>query len=261
MFDIHTHVLPAIDDGPQTVEEALDIIGTLVHEGITNIVATPHYNDSYPHVSASEVRERVEILQRVVHEKGLKVHLWPGHEVSLDADTQEALTSRNASTINGGPYVLLELSKHEFPIFIGSIVSRLCANGFFPVIAHAERYLPVLHDPEVLVPLVEAGAVLQITASSFVGFFGQKVRQTAEVLMRRNLAHVIASDAHAVAVRAPRFVEGLRAAEQIVGSQRVREMVLYVPQAIVQGKSISVPPIIQSSTRYWRRLWLPGHRF
>ncbi|HLZ62665.1 MAG TPA: CpsB/CapC family capsule biosynthesis tyrosine phosphatase [Ktedonosporobacter sp.] len=258
MFDIHTHVLPAIDDGPQTLEEALVTVRTLVDEGVAHIIATPHFNDQYPHVSAREVRERVAFLQREVDAQHIKVRLWPGHEIHLDADIEESLLQGQASPLNAGPYVLLELSDYDFPVFLEGLLGQLRTKGFIPIIAHAERYFAVQQQPEILVPLVEAGALLQITASSLVGLFGSHVQQTAELLLRQNLAHVLASDSHSLTFRPPRFAEGIRAAEAIVGSERVHEMVFEVPRAILQGQPVSVPPVTLPSIRGKHRGWLPG---
>jgi protein-tyrosine phosphatase len=263
VFDIHAHILPALDDGPRTAEEAIATISALAAEGITGIVATPHFNDRYPHVAASEVQAHVNRLQCLVYQAGISVQLWAGHEVHLDAGVAAALAQGLAATINHGPYVLLELPTHEFPVFLHGLIGQIRSKGFVPVIAHAERYTPVWQNPEVLIPLIEAGALLQITASSLVGFFGRRARQTAEMLLQHNLAHVLASDAHAVSDRPPRFATGLRAAEALMGRERVREMVIEVPRAIVYGGPVAVPrilapPRMKPGARApdgWREIW------
>jgi protein-tyrosine phosphatase len=258
MFDIHAHILPAIDDGPRTLEEAIQTVSALAAEGITDIVATPHFNDRFPHVPAAEVQERVQALQRVVSQAGIPVRLWTGHEVHLDDEVEDALARSEAATINDGPYVLLELPSHEFPVFLPGLIGRLRMKGFVPVLAHVERYRPTCRDPEVLVPLVEAGALLQVTASSLVGLFGTQVQQTAELLLQRNLAHVFASDAHAMTDRPPMFAAGCREAERLVGRQRVWEMVIDVPRAIVQGVPITPPPVLAPARGRSHGFWSFG---
>jgi len=244
LFDIHTHILPAIDDGPRTIEAAITAIMALAAEGVTDIVATPHFNDRYLRVPSHEVRARVQVLQRAANQAGIAVRLWAGHEVYLDAGTAENLARGIAAPINQGPYVLLELPTQDFPIFLSGLIDQIQLKGFVPVIAHVERYMPTRRDPDVLIPLIEAGALLQVTASSLIGLFGQRVRQTAEILLQRNLAHVLASDTHAVTDRPPQFAAGLRAAEALVGQKRVCEMAIEVPRAIVAGAPVVVPPIL-----------------
>lgn len=251
MFDIHAHILPGIDDGPKSLEESLAAIAALVSEGVSGIVATPHFNDQFPHVPAFEVRQRVTELRRVVEKQGIEVQLWAGHEVLLDTTVEAALAAGQAGSINQGPYVLVELPIYEFPITLPMVLGQLRKRGYVPVIAHAERYKPTQRDPDVLVPLVEAGMLLQITVSSLTGKFGRTVQQTAETLMRRDMAHVLASDAHSLSLRRAYLTTGLRAAEALVGASRVRQMVETVPLAIIHGEKVDIPPI-----RHPSRTWI-----
>jgi protein-tyrosine phosphatase len=265
MIDIHAHVLPGADDGPETEDEALATLWALAAEGVSEVVATPHFIDHYPRLSAAEVGERVAALQRQANQSGLAVRLYAGHEVHLDVDTEQALERGQAATLNGGPYVLLELSSEAFSPYLPLALARLVRRGFVPVIAHAERYTPVRQDPEVLVPLVEAGALLQITCSSLAGRFGTTVRETAQILLRRNLAHVLATDTHSLARRRPHLGEGLRVAEALVEPERIRELTVDVPRAILAGERVAVPAILpltapsatdwlrDTITRYYRR--------
>ena len=251
MFDIHTHILPGIDDGPKSLEESLAAIAALVSEGVRGIVATPHFNDQFPHVPAFEVQQRVAQLQREVDRQGIAVQLWAGHEVLFDTTVEAALATGQAGSINQGPYVLVELPTYEFPMTLPMVLGQLRTRGYIPVIAHVERYKPTQRDPNVLLPLIEAGMLLQITVSSFTGKFGKTAQQTAETLMHRNMAHVLATDAHSLSLRRANLIAGLRAAEALVGPARVRQMVEEVPLAIIQGARVAIPPV-----RHPSRTWI-----
>lgn len=245
VIDIHAHILPGVDDGPRTPEEALAALAALSSEGVLGVVATPHLNSQFPRLAAAEVQVRVEALKSLTHDAGISIHLWAGHEVRVTGDLERELADGTAATINGGPYLLLELPTQEFPVFLPDLLGRLRLRGYIPVIAHAERYQPTWQDPMVLAPLVELGALMQITAGSLVGYFGRQSRNAAETLLKCNLAHVIASDAHTLADRPPNVVAGLHAAEALVGQDRVREMTVDLPQAIVLGAPVKVPPIVK----------------
>lgn len=251
MLDIHAHILPGIDDGPKSVEEALATVTALVGEGVTGIVATPHFNDQFPHVPTLEVQQRVAELRQEVAKRGIEVQLWAGHEVLLDTNVAVALTTGLAGSINQGPYVLVELPIYEFPFTLPLMLGHIRASGYIPVIAHAERYKPTQQDPEVLAPLIESGALLQITVSSLIGKFGKTVQQTAETLMQRDMAHVLATDAHSLSLRRAYLTAGLRAAEALVGASRVRQMAETTPHAIIHGIKVDIPPV-----RYTSRSWL-----
>lgn len=237
MFDVHAHVLPAMDDGPQSVEDALATLATLVAEGITDIVATPHFGEPYPVVAATEVQERVLALQRVARTAGIPVRLYAGHEVRLDARAEHALAHAEAATINDGPYVLVELSGQALPRALVAYIRRMRTVGFVPILAQPERCAEVQRAADALVPAVEAGALVQITAASLAGADGPATRATAAELVRRNLAHVFGTAIHSPG-RPPRFAEGLAFAETLVGPQRVWEMVAAVPHALVDGMPV-----------------------
>lgn len=254
MFDIHSHILHAIDDGPRTIGESLATLANLANEGFTDVVATPHFNDQYPHVPISEVEARVHELQVAAHRGGIEIHLWAGHEVQLDGEVETALREGIVGTINRGPYFLLELPSYDLPIYLPTFIGRMRSLGYVPVIAHVERYAPIQRNPDAIVPLIELGALTQITASSLCGHFGSKARMAAETLVKRNLAHVIASDAHALSDRPSRFQEGVRVAEALAGSECVRHMVVDTPRAIIRGEFIRVPVVGQRKPkrRFWR---------
>jgi protein-tyrosine phosphatase len=254
VFDIHVHLLPGIDDGPRTLDESLRTAAALVREGITHAVATPHFNDEFPHVPVAEVRERVAELQGALDDAGITLHVYAGHEVHLDDDLAVPLRNGQAATLNGTRYVLLELPTRRFPVFLEGTVGHLRMAGFVPVIAHAERYQPVWADPDLLIPYIEAGALIQITASSFTGRFGSHAQRTAEKLLRRNLGHVLASDAHALSLRPPHFAEGVQAVKALAGADRAREMTVDVPRAIVHDQPVRIPPIRESAPQ-GRRLF------
>ena len=255
MWDIHAHILPGLDDGPRNLGESLATLRALAHEGVTHIVATPHFNSHYPRIPATEVQARVDELQQTAYAYGLPVALFAGHEIHLDADVEPALMQRRASMIHNGPYFLLELPSQSFPVFLPSLIGQFRLAGLIPVLAHVERYRPTHENVDVLLPLLEAGALLQVTASSLVGQFGPAVRQTAETLLRRDLVHVLASDVHAITDRPARFAEGARAAESLVGTERVLELTDDVPQAIVRGLPVRVSAPVMEEVRRHHKFW------
>ena len=242
MIDLHTHILPGIDDGPRTVMESLQIVAALAGEGCTDLVATPHYGDGCARVGASAVRARVEALSAVVREAGIDIRLWPGHEIQLDANLTDALARDEVASINNRPYLLLELPASQFPTFLGALLGQMRTQGYIPLIAHGERYLPIWHNPDLLVPLVEMGVLVQITAASLLGVFGPQAKHTAETLLGRRLAHVISSDAHRVNFRPPRLPASLAAAERLIGGEAVHRMTVEVPSAILRGEAVPIVP-------------------
>lgn len=255
MFDIHAHVLPALDDGPETFEDALRLVAELAHEGISELVATPSYGTRYVRVPAADVQERAAALERIARAAGVSVRLHAGHEIELNAATEEALVRGDAATLNDGPYALLALPADEWqplmlPETLPETIVRLRMAGFIPVLAAIERHPAAQRDPDALAPLVGLGALLQVTASSLAGEHGDAARRAAERLLPRNLAHVLASGARGNA-QARLVTAGLRRAEMLVGQRRVWEMTVRVPRAILCGAPVETPPVLSAAHARW----------
>lgn len=243
MIDIHSHILPALDDGPESFEEAVRLVTALTAAGITEIVATPRFGPRYPQVDAAEVERRVQALERMLHRQRVSVRLWPGHEASMEVEIERLLISRTLATINDGPYVLIDLPTLAIPKSLPELVTRLRRIGHVPILAHVERCTEIRRSTDALVPLVEAGALTQMTVSSLVGAYGPGIRRTAEELLQRDMVHALASGIHNMQDASASIEAGLRAAEAIVGQERLWELSIGVPQVIVKGAPVLAPRV------------------
>jgi protein-tyrosine phosphatase len=235
MIDIHLHILPGVDDGPATLDDALSLARSLVREGVSVAVATPHYNDEYPQLSAREIFERVQDLQRELNLRAIPLHLLAGHEALIKPGLVEDIQRGHLATLNGSRYLLLELWNSSWLPETERVIFELRAFGVVPVLAHPERYWVIQQDSGRLATLLEQGVLAQLTAGSLVGLQGNTIRKCAEALLKRGLIHCIASDAHGMHLRPPGVVEGLRCAERILGRERVHAMVELHPAAILNN--------------------------
>lgn len=236
MIDTHLHILPGIDDGPETVEEALELARALVQEGISAAIATPHYNDEFPHRSAAEIGTRVYEMQQVLDRNQVPLRLFAGHEALIKPGLVEDIAAGRLATLNGSRYVLLELWNNSWIPETERVIFELRAFGIVPVIAHPERYRAIQQDPARLGTLVQQGVLAQLTASSLIGMQGNTTRRCAEVLLKKGLIHCIASDAHGLQRRMPSMTSGLRYAEKLLDKMRVHHMIETQPAAIVNNE-------------------------
>jgi protein-tyrosine phosphatase len=140
MIDTHLHILPGVDDGPETIEESLALARALVQEGIHSAIATPHYNDEFPRRSAAEIRERACHLQQELDRHGISLRLFAGHEALISAGLLENIQSRRLATLNGSCYLLLELWNSTWLPETERVIFHLRAHGIVPIVAHPERY-------------------------------------------------------------------------------------------------------------------------
>ena len=236
MIDTHLHILPGVDDGPDTMEDTLALARVLVQEGIRAAIATPHYNDEYPRYPVAEIQARVYEVQQVLNRHGIPLRLFAGHEVLIKAGLVEDIRSGRAATLNGSRYLLLELWSHSWLPETERVIFELRAAGLIPVLAHVERYQTIQRDPQRLAALLQQGVLAQITASSLIGMQGKTARRTAETLLKKGLIHCIGSDAHGLHKRPPAVAQALQSAQKLLDQQYIHQMSELWPRAIINNE-------------------------
>ncbi|MBM7833057.1 tyrosine-protein phosphatase [Clostridium sardiniense] len=196
MVDIHSHILPGIDDGPKKLEMSLDMIRRSYEEGTKDIVATPHYRRGCFETPYSEVKKVVKYFKDLLKSEGLDINIHYGQEVYYSDRIIEDLEEGFIGTINGGQYMLVEFPMRRIPSEAADYMYELKLRGITPIIAHPERYSEAIKNPGILNPFIEEGCLFQLNAGSIRGFFGKDVKKTAETLIKNNIYSFIGSDAH-----------------------------------------------------------------
>jgi protein-tyrosine phosphatase len=197
MVDLHAHVLPGLDDGPRTMEEAVILVGEAVAAGITTIVASPHaFNGLYRNPS-EVVRSAVVALRASLVAAGHQVRVLPGMEIFPTPDLPADLAGGRAMGMNDSKYVLLELPSLLLPRYLETVLFTLRVDGYVPVINHPERNVVIQRTPSVFAGWVRDGGCLgAVTGASLRGWFGRRVQSCAERLVGEGLIHAVVSDAH-----------------------------------------------------------------
>lgn len=235
MIDLHSHILPGIDDGAATLEESLEMARAAVADGVTALAATPHVRGDYP--TRPEEMERLTAQVRdAVRREGIALELLTGGEVALDVLPgldDEAL--RRFGLGGSRAHLLVEFPYAGWPLSLEFVTRGLVGRGITPVIAHPERNAEAQRAPERLAAVVDAGALLQLTAASLDGRLGRSARRAAHALLELGLAHLLAGDAHS----AGDGRGGLGAAAAAVGDTGLAHwLTVEVPGAIVSGDEI-----------------------
>lgn len=199
MIDIHCHILPDIDDGPSSIEGSLDMAKKAVEQGITTIVATPHCSGL--EARKSSISEQVEQLNAVLEANDIPLKILPGQEIAITDVTGEELSSKTLQTLGDTRYVLIELPSDHIPSFTDQLIFNLLSDRYVPVIAHPERNIQILENPNELHRFVSKGALVQLTAGSVTGQFGKQLQELSVDFIDANLVHFIASDASAATDR------------------------------------------------------------
>lgn len=239
MIDIHSHILPGIDDGAGSPEEAVAMARRAAADGIRCMVATPHVvTGQYPNTRAA-ILKAVARLRKVFAEEEIPLTLLPGAEYHLEPDLPRRLSRGELVTINDtGRYLLVELPATLIPDYTTAVLYELQLQGVTPIIAHPERNTSFAREPSLLRELVERGALAQLTAGSFSGLMGPLATATARSFLKQGYAHFIASDAHAATGRAPELTPAIKKVARLAGEAQALSLVTENPGLAVRGKRI-----------------------
>ena len=243
MIDLHCHVLPGIDDGPQTIEDSVAITRAAATAQTRTIVATPHVSRRYPNTSETIARLVGELNARLASE-AVAVEIRPGAEVSMVHAIDVAPEQLSRLHLGGGPWLLVEPPLTPVAAVLDTVLLDLQRREHRILLAHPER-CPAFHrDPQMLTSLVRAGVLTSITAGSLVGRFGGTVRRFALQLAQEEMVHNVASDAHDPARRPPSMAAELAKA----GLGGLSDWLTHeVPAAILSGEDIPPRPASQSA--------------
>jgi len=249
VIDLHNHLLPGIDDGAKKVEETLEFLRVARRDGVKVVVATPHMKPGVFDNTREGILERVGLVREAARgDEAEGVTLLPGAEVYFTADLITRAREKRLMTYGDkGRYLLLELPYQQIPMQVDDTIFQLKLLGITPVMAHPERVAYYLENIDRVAASVRLGALTQVTGASLTGKFGDKARDFARAMLRRNLVHVLASDAHDVRYRPPVLSEAIPAAAADVGESAARRMVEETPRAILEGREVEVT--LQEETR------------
>lgn len=239
MIDIHSHILPEVDDGAKSWDIAKEMCRMAAADGIEHMVATPHANERY----AYDREHLTGILARLREQVGDVPNISLGCDFHLSYENlQDVLVRPEWYTIEDSHYMLVELSNYSIPAYIEESFTKLGGKGITPVITHPERNPILQQTPQRVLKWVEMGCVVQVTASALTGSWGQRTWRTAEWLMQRDAVHVLATDAHDTTHRIPVLSAARKEAELMCGPEVARALVDDNPRAIVSGKPLPYFP-------------------
>lgn len=238
MIDLHCHLLPGIDDGPESLAEALDMARIAVANGIEAAHVTPHLHPGRWDNDLSKIAAAVDAYRAALAEAGIPLALGFAAEVRLDYEILPLIEAGRVpflGTLEGYRVMLLEFPHSHVPVGADKFVAWLLARNIRPMIAHPERNKDLMRDPDRLEPFVRAGCLLQITADAITGGFGELCALRAREFLQHGWVSVIASDAHDTTDRPPRIAPGRDAAALIVGEEEALRLTRGTPLRIVRG--------------------------
>lgn len=240
MVDIHTHILPGIDDGASDFYDMIEMARVAVESGTTDLVATPHCNlsDLYDNYYGEDFERYFLQCQQTLRQEEIPLNLMPGMEVYATEQVPDLIRQGKIIPINRRRYILIEFDFDEMPDFAGFILPRIRDTGLVPVIAHVERYRFVQEWPGIIYDWKRRGYEIQVNKSSFTGSFGENARMVAYECLNRNLITAIASDAHSPLWRTPSMKEVYKMLSESYDTDYLDILFTENPQRICAGKSL-----------------------
>ncbi|MEK7399075.1 MAG: CpsB/CapC family capsule biosynthesis tyrosine phosphatase [Candidatus Poribacteria bacterium] len=235
MIDIHSHILPGVDDGAKSIQNSIDMLRNASKAGVRIIVATPHLLSGMFENGIPERLDLIKKLQNLADRNAIKIQIKPGYECYISPKMIRLGEKLFEWTINNNrKYMLLELPMQNMPLFVDNTLDSIKKMGITPIIAHPERYVNVIKDPKILIKFIEMGCVIQLNAGSILNYYGRTVRNTARTLLERNYIHVVASDMHSTS--SFMLSQALSAASALIGFDKASQMFDEIPYKIVMGE-------------------------
>jgi protein-tyrosine phosphatase len=249
--DLHSHILYGLDDGAETLEQSLEMLALARSGGTSDIVATPHANAKYA-FNPELIEQRIAELSAQVD-----VAIHRGCDFHLQFDNiEDALAHPRKYTINHTSYLLVELPDTTIFSNTDQILLRLLDAGMVPIITHPERNAALQRRPEDIARWVQSGCYVQVTASSYTGLFGKRVRACADDLLRRGLTHFVASDAHDCKYRTPNLQDAYVRLADEWGEERIRPLFVDNPKAVLTDEAVDFEfPPASVKSRKWYQFW------
>ncbi len=252
MIDLHTHLLPDWDDGAKDWEETDKMVTAAKNDGITKIGLTPHlfrltkYGDDL-----RLFKQRIAEFMRRAQE--FPVEFFRGAEVYITDQIVENI-KKNKLAVNKSSYVFVEFPLDNFVTGFWDLLHQVMLNGYIPIVSHPERNVVFARRPGLLFDLVSMGALAQVTARSILGEYELEARRAAQIFLKHNLVHLIASDAHNSKDRPPLLSRAVEQAEKIIGVEKALAMVTEIPQAILDNQAIPEygDPLNPERKRRWK---------
>lgn len=252
MVDIHSHILPQIDDGSHSLSESIEMCRASADDGVAVMVATPHAHDGVHRTHDPDfLRQKVDELNQQL---GGKPRIVLGCELRFTHEiVKQICETKTAPTIAGGPYALVEFPHEVVPPRSEHPLLELMSTQITPIIAHPERNMMLISEPGRFYEMVSMGVLGQMDTGSITGQFGKKVQQAARVMLENGLIHFIASDCHNTRNRLPGMSAAVASTAEIVGEEYAHAIAGDNPAAVVDGRPI---PTRLSPTPPQKKRWL-----
>ena len=238
MIDVHSHVLPNIDDGSRSVEETANMLKEAHKNGFSGIICTPHYFEGYYEVQKNQVKAIIDALNRNIEKQWHNFKLYQGNEIFLTNHFAEQIKKDRSSPMVNSGYILFEFPINDKPINIVGLVNQITDYGFIPIFAHPERYRYIQDDLSIINTLMENGVLLQCNYGSIIGQYGRKAEIIIKKLLQNDMVSFLGTDAHRQSTIYSRIRECTNEIYKIIKGEQFKEITETNPLKIINNEEI-----------------------
>lgn len=239
MIDFHSHILPNIDDGSNSMNETIKLIKEAIQAGFTEIVLTPHYIQGYYDYNCFERNQLLENVKKEIQLKNnIDIKLYLGNEIFVTPEIVELIKDEKVSTINNTKYILFELPMNAKPLFVKEVVYVLIENGYRPIIAHPERYSYVKDDISYAEELKNMGVLFQANYGSIIGLYGSGAKKTIKQLLKKDLITFLGSDVHRVDQIYPHIPKILKKLRKLISPEQLELLTTLNAQKVLNNEDL-----------------------
>lgn len=239
LVDLHCHVLSGIDDGAKDLDITLAMCQIAEQYGTNSIIATPHFIHGAINNHRELIQDKVIELNSYLKEQNININIYPGCEAFICPELPQLVREGRVCTLNNTQYILIEFPMTSVPEYTIDVIYKLKLDGYIPIIAHPERNTVIAQNPNILLDLINRGALIQVNATSVEGLFGKGIMNTAMDLIDHKMVHFLASDAHTSGGRSPKLSWAMNIIENKVGIDTL-EAIIRNSQAVLNGEDIEI---------------------
>jgi len=262
LIDLHSHILPGVDDGAPDLATALEMARMAVDDGVAIMACTPHFMPGLYDNQSGDITLRVAELNDRLQQHDIDLALVTGSDAHVRPDFLSCLREGRILTLHGSRYVLFEPPHNLLPQRLDDLLFNVIAGGFVPILTHPERLEWIEPNYGMIAQYAKMGVWMQVTAGSLTGDFGRRAQYWAQRLLADGMVHILASDAHNTSRRPPGLSKAFQAAAQEVGLDEATQLVLLRPEKILENAAVeAIAPIQVSPSKqaeavpFWRRLF------
>lgn len=237
-IDIHSHILPGIDDGSKDFSMSMEMLKAAAESGITQIIVTPHNKPGRHNASPEKIDSLISMLEKAMKKNEISIRLYPGNELYYRSSLTEEIGENRAITLAGADYVLTEFNPMDDYDYIRNGIYSLMAGGYRPILAHAERYLKISGKTDKIEELMKMGCYIQVNAGSVMGSCGLSAKLFTRKLLKNEIVHFVATDAHDMKERSPQIDECAAFIRRKYGEEYMRKLLYENPMRVIRNEYI-----------------------